>query len=55
MEQIAARGALGGDLAMTEGCFSMNNPRSRGGGTLVMRSATCTPQDLPSISYGPAR
>ena len=34
MEQIAAHGALGGDLAMTEACFSMNNPRSRGGGTL---------------------
>ena len=40
MEQIAARGALGGDLAMTEACFSMNNPRSRGGGTPV-RSSTC--------------
>ena len=34
MKQIAARGALEGDLATTEACFSMNNPRSRGGGTL---------------------
>ena len=33
MEQIAAHGALEGDLATTEACFSMNNPRSRGGGT----------------------
>ena len=34
MKQIAARGALEGDLVPTEACFSMNNPRSRGGETL---------------------
>ena len=37
MKQIAARGALEGDLVPTEACFSMNNPRSRGGGTPVKK------------------
>ena len=35
VNQIAARGALEGDLATTEACFSMNNPRSRGGATAL--------------------
>ena len=33
MRQIAAHRALEGDLATTKACFSMNNPRSRGGAT----------------------
>ena len=39
MNQIAVRGALEGDLAPTEACFSLNDPRSRGGGTGLEFSA----------------